>query len=123
LGCGIHCGHFFDSATVFGVLPNYLFINHISSKNNSLFLYFRNIKNMFKYYGKKIGKYAFKLIGGKYIDKASSWIFLTALTFWGPGPIVALIGYEGLIAITAVTQSGVIRYAGDKIVSKLIITK
>ena len=74
---------------------------------------------MFRYYGKKVGKFMFRMVGGKYIDRASSWLFLTALTFWGPGPIIGLIGYEGLIAITAVTQSGVIRYAGDKIVAKL----
>ncbi len=74
---------------------------------------------MFIYYGKKIGKGIFKIVGGKYIDRASGWVLFTALTFWGPGPIVALIGYEGLILATAVTQSGIIKYAGDKIVARL----
>ena len=65
------------------------------------------------------GKFLFRMIGGKTIGKVSRWIFLTALTFWGPGPIIAVVGYQGLLVAGMVTQSGLVEYAGDKIVSKL----
>ena len=67
---------------------------------------------------KKIGMFLFKIVGGRKIGKIARWGFWTVLSFWGPGPIVAMIGVEGLIATAAVTQSGIIDYAGDKIVKR-----
>ncbi len=74
-----------------------------------------NKKNMFK----KIGKYLFKTIGGRQIGKVARWGFITVITLWGPGAVVAVVGIEGLIATAAITQSGIIEYAGDKIVGIL----
>jgi len=68
---------------------------------------------------KKIGKFLFKLVGGRGVGKVARWGFLSMLTFCGPGPIIAVVGIEGLIATAAVTQSGIIEYAGDKIVKRL----
>lgn len=67
---------------------------------------------------KKFGKYLFKSLGGKRVGRVARWGFWTMLTFWGPGPIIAVAGIEGLIAAAAVTQSGIIDYAGDKIISR-----
>lgn len=67
---------------------------------------------------KKIGKYLFKAVGGRRVGKFARWGFWTILSFWGPGPIIAVAGVEGLIATAAITQSGIIDYAGDKIVSR-----
>lgn len=68
---------------------------------------------------KKFGTYFCKLVGGRQIGKITRWGFITVLTFWGPGSVIAIIGIEGLIAATVVTQCGIIEYAGDKIVKKL----
>lgn len=68
---------------------------------------------------KKASKYLFRAIGGRTIDRVTRWVFVSALTLWGPGPIIALIGYEGLIVAGAVTQSGVIRVVGDKILARM----
>jgi len=68
---------------------------------------------------KKAGKFIFRIIGGRAIGRVSRWVFLTAITFWGPGPIIAVVGYEGLLIAGAVTHSGLIEYAGDKIVARL----
>jgi hypothetical protein len=68
---------------------------------------------------KKIGKYLVKTIGGKQIGRAVRWGFFSIMTLWGPGPIVAVIGVEGLIITTALTHSGIIEYTGDKILSIL----
>ena len=66
---------------------------------------------------KKLGKFLFKNIGGRGIGKVARWGFISVLTLFGPGPIIGFIGIEGLIAATAITQSGIIEYAGNKIVS------
>lgn len=68
---------------------------------------------------KKVGKFLFRAVGGRTIDRVTRWVFITAITFWGPGPIIAVVGYQGLLVAGAVTQSGVIRYAGDKIIARL----
>ena len=68
---------------------------------------------------KQIGKYLYKLVGASRVNRLASWGFVSAMCFWGPGPIIALVGVEGLIATAAITQSGIIGYAGDKIVKKL----
>jgi hypothetical protein len=68
---------------------------------------------------KKIGKYLIKVFGGRTIGKVSRWGFWTIITFFGPGPIVTVIGVEGLIATAAITHSGLIDYAGDRIVKKI----
>ena len=68
---------------------------------------------------KRIGKYIFKFVGGSTVDRVSSWALFTALTFWGPGPIVALIGYEGLVAATIITQTGIIKHTGNKLIKYL----
>ncbi len=68
---------------------------------------------------KKIGKYLFKTIGGKQIGKVTRWGFVTVLTLWGPGAVVAVVGIEGLLATAAITHSGIIEYTCDKIVGIL----
>lgn len=68
---------------------------------------------------KKIGNFLFKVVGGRRVGRVARWGFLSLLTFWGPGPIIAVVGVEGLIATAAITQSGIIEYAGDKIVKRL----
>jgi hypothetical protein len=64
---------------------------------------------------KKTSKYIFKTVGSSTIDRISKWGFMTALTFWGPGPIAAWIGYEGVIATAALTQTGVIKHLGNTV--------
>lgn len=66
-----------------------------------------------------IGKFLFRLLGGKRVGRIARWGFVSVLGIWGPGPIIAVIGIEGLIATAAVTQSGLIDYAGNKIVKRL----
>ena len=68
---------------------------------------------------KNIGKYLFKLVGGRRVGKLARWGFVTVICFLGPGPIITVVGIEGLIAAAAITQSGIIEYAGDKIVKRL----
>jgi len=65
-----------------------------------------------------IKNYFIRAIGGNTLDKISKWAFFSTLAIWGPGPVIGLIGYEGLIVATAVTQSGIIKYAGTKILSR-----
>lgn len=64
-----------------------------------------------------IGKYIFKTVGGKQIGKVARWGFISVLTLFGPGPIIAVVGVEGLIATVAITQSGLIEYAGNKLIN------
>ena len=68
---------------------------------------------------KNIGKYLFKIVGGRRVGKVVRWGFVTVMCFFGPGPIIAVVGIEGLIATAAITQSGIIEYAGDKIIKRL----
>ena len=68
---------------------------------------------------KNIGKYLFKTVGGKRIGRMARWGFISVMALFGPGPIIAVVGIEGLIATAAITQSGLIEYAGDKIVNVL----
>ena len=67
---------------------------------------------------KVIGKFLFKIVGNRRVGKMARWTFWTVLSFWGPGPIIAWVGVEGLIAAAAITQSGILDYAGDKIVKR-----
>lgn len=55
-------------------------------------------------------KYLYRFVGGSVLDRVSRWVFISAVTLWGPAPIAAIIGYEGLVLMAAVTQSGAIKY-------------
>lgn len=55
-------------------------------------------------------KSIYRYVGGRVVDRVSKWVFISAVTLWGPAPIAAIVGYEGLVIMAAVTQSGVIRY-------------
>ena len=66
----------------------------------------------------KIGKYLFNIVEKLKIGKVARWGFLSVITFFGPGPIIAMVGIEGLIVTAAITQSGIIEYTGEKIVEK-----
>lgn len=76
------------------------------------------LKQLIKMF-KEAGKFLFKMVGGKQIGKVVRWGFVSMMFLWGPGPVIALVGIEGLIGLSVVTQSGLIEYAGDKIVKKL----
>ena len=76
------------------------------------------LKQLLKMF-KTTGKFLFKLVGGKHIGKVVRWGFMSMMFLWGPGPVIALVGVEGLIGISVITQTGLLEYAGDKIVKKL----
>lgn len=63
----------------------------------------------------KLGNYLLKKAKSKTIGKIARWGFISVLTLFGPGSVVGVIGIEGLIAATAITQSGIIEYSCDKI--------
>jgi len=63
----------------------------------------------------KIKNFLFTSIKGSVVGKVARWGFISLLTFWGPGPIIAVVGIEGLIATTAITQSGLIEYGAAKL--------
>lgn len=73
---------------------------------------------MFRKIG-KLGKYVFKSIGFQRIGRVARWGFWTVVTFCGPGSIVAVTGVKGFIAVSIITNSRLIDYAGDHVVGYL----
>lgn len=67
----------------------------------------------------RFGKYLLKIVGSKYISKAARWGFVSVLCLVGPGPIIAVVGIEGLVITGVITQSGIIEYASSKVIRKL----
>lgn len=50
------------------------------------------------------------LVGPKNIGKLSKWTFISALTFWGPGPLIAVLGTQGFFASMLITQTNIIEH-------------
>jgi len=73
---------------------------------------FSKIKKFFKFITKKSIKFVAK--------KTVKWGFWSLVLFYGPGPIIAAVGIEGLIGAVLVSQSGIIEYTTGKAISNII---
>lgn len=73
-----------------------------------------------KRFMKKCGKYVIKKLTKSGVGKAINWMFWSLLCFYGPGPVIGMIGVRGLIVAAVATHTNVIGYSTEKIVDKYI---
>ncbi len=66
---------------------------------------------------KTTGNYIVR-IGGKLIGRIAKWGFWTAITIFGPGPIISVVGVPGLVAGAVISQTGLIEYYTKKILTR-----
>lgn len=69
---------------------------------------------------KKTGKYVIKKISRTVVGRGVKWAFWGLICFYGPGPVVAAVGINGLLVGAAVAHSGIVEYSAEKMIDKTI---
>lgn len=75
---------------------------------------------MFNLNLKQKGKKMFSWISGKVISNFTKWSFWGALSLFGPGPVIGVVGIQGLIALGAMSHSGLVEKISAKVINAMI---
>ena len=69
---------------------------------------------------KKFGKYIVRKISGSVVGKVIKYGFWTTLCFFGPGPVIATVGIQGLVVAGIAAHSGIVEYGTTKVIEKVL---